>query len=106
MKDLMGIMKQVREMQSRMQKVQNELAGMEIEGVAGAGLVKVVLNGKGDMKAIAIDPSLLKPEEKEIVEDLILAAAQDAKLRLEAAVQAKLQEFGPGLTLPGGQGLF
>lgn len=106
MKDLMGIMKQVRDMQARMQKVQSELSQMEVTGEAGAGLVKVVLTGKGDLKAVSIDPSLMKPEEKDMLEDLILAAVHDARQRLETTVQAKLQEFGAGLALPGGQNLF
>ena len=73
MKDLMGMMKQVKDMQERMQRVQEELAAIEVDGTAGGGLVTATLNGKGDMKRVHIDPSLMKPEEAEIVEDLIVA---------------------------------
>jgi DNA-binding YbaB/EbfC family protein len=76
MKDLMGVMKQLGEMQSRMQRMQEELAQMEIDGQAGGGLVKVVLGGKGDLKKLSIDPSLMKPGETEILEDLVVAAAR------------------------------
>jgi DNA-binding YbaB/EbfC family protein len=106
MKDLMGVMKQVGEMQARMQKMQEELGALEIEGQAGAGLVKATLSGKGDVKRLHIDPSLMKPEEVEILEDLIVAAAQDAKAKLEAQLQAKMQEITGGLPLPPGLKLF
>jgi DNA-binding YbaB/EbfC family protein len=106
MKDLMGVMKQVGEMQARMQKIQEELALLEIEGQAGAGLVKTTINGKGEMRRIHIDPSLLKPEEAEILEDLVVAAAQDAKSKLDAQLQAKMQEMTGGIPLPPGLKLF
>jgi len=106
MKDLMGVMKQVGEMQARMQKMQEELGALEIEGQAGAGLVKVTLSGKGEMRKVAIDPSLMKPEEAEILEDLIVAAAQDAKAKLGTQLQAKMQEMTGGLPLPPGLKLF
>ena len=102
MKDLMGMMKQAQQLQSRMQKLQEELAAMEIEGRSGGGLVTVMLNGKGEMGKIRIDPSLMKPEETEILEDLIIAAAQDAKSKVEAAMQGKMQEVTGGLPLPPG----
>lgn len=102
MRDIMGMMKQVQEMQSRMQAMQAELAEMEITGVSGGGLVSVTLTGKGDMKAIKIDPSLLKPDEAEIVEDLIIAATGDAKARVESAMQEKMQEVTGGLPIPPG----
>lgn len=106
MKDLMGMMKQVRDMQSRMQEVQDELASMTIEGESGGGLVKVGLNGKGEMRSISVDPSLLAPSEKEILEDLILAASQDARTKADSALQAKMQELSGGLQLPPGMKLF
>jgi DNA-binding YbaB/EbfC family protein len=106
MKDLMGMMKQVKDMQERMQKVQEELAAVEVEGKAGAGLVTLVMNGKGEVKRVRIDPSLLKPEEAEIVEDLIVAASADAKTKVEAAIQAKMAEVTGGLPLPPGLKLF
>jgi nucleoid-associated protein EbfC len=106
MKNLMGVMKQMGEMQTRMQKMQEDLAGMEIEGQSGAGLVKVVLTGKGDMKRISIDPSLMKSDEAEILEDLVVAATADAKSKLEVQLQEKMQEMTGGLPLPPGLKLF
>jgi DNA-binding YbaB/EbfC family protein len=106
MKDLVGVMKQVGEMQARMQKMQEELAALEIEGQAGAGLVKVTLSGKGEMKRLKIDRSLMKPDESEILEDLVVAAAQDAKAKLDQHLQAKMQEMTGGLPLPPGLKLF
>jgi nucleoid-associated protein EbfC len=106
MKDLMGVMKQLGEMQSRMSKMQEELAQMEIDGQAGGGLVKVVLGGKGDLKKLSIDPSLMKSSEVEILEDLVVAAAQEAKGKLEAQLQAKMQEMTGGLPIPPGMKLF
>ena len=104
--DLMKMMKQAQEIQGRMQQMQEDLAGLEVEGQSGAGLVKVTLNGKFEARAIKIDPSLIKPDEREILEDLILAAFQDAKSKAEAAVQAKMQELTGGLQLPPGLKLF
>lgn len=106
MKDLMGMMKQVRDVQARMEQMQTELAAMEIEGQAGAGLVKCTLNGKGELKRLRIDPSLLKPEEAEIVEDLVVAAVTDARTRTEGVMQKKMQEVTGGLPLPPGMKLF
>lgn len=102
MKDLMKLMKQAGEIQGRMQKLQEDLAAMEVEGHSGAGLVTVKLNGKMEARGIKIDPSLIKPEEAEMLEDLILAAFQDAKSKAEAAVQAKMQEITGGLQIPPG----
>ena len=102
MKDLMGMMKQVQDMQAKMQQMQQELADMEIAGQSGAGMVTVTLNGKGEMRGLKIDPSLLKPDEAEIVEDLILAAAQDAKAKVDAASQEKMQQVAGGLPIPPG----
>lgn len=106
MKDLMGMMKQVKDMQERMQRLQDELASMEVTGLAGGGLVSVTLNGKGDFQRVKIDPSLMKPEEAEIVEDLIIAAAADAKAKVEASLQEKMSEMTGGLPLPPGLKLF
>jgi len=106
MRDLMGLMKQAQELQARVQKMQEELANLEIEGQAGAGLVCVTLNGKGEMRRLKIDPSLMKPEETEILEDLIVAGFQDAKSKVEQAVQSKMQEVTGGLPLPPGLKLF
>jgi nucleoid-associated protein EbfC len=106
MKDLMKMMKQAQEIQGRMQQLQDDLADLEVEGQSGAGLVIVKLNGKGDARSIKLDQSLIKPEETEILEDLIVAALQDAKSKVEAAVQAKMQEITGGLALPPGLKLF
>jgi DNA-binding YbaB/EbfC family protein len=106
MKDIMGMMKQVGQMQARMQKMQEELAATEIEGQSGAGLVRITLNGKGDMKKISIDPSLVKPGEGEILEDLVLAANQDARAKLETMMASKMAEVTGGLPLPPGLKLF
>jgi nucleoid-associated protein EbfC len=106
MKDLMGVMKQAQQLQAQMQKMQEQLAAMEIDGQAGAGLVKVTLNGKGEMRRLKIDPSLMKPDETEILEDLVVAACNDAKSKVEAAAQAKVQEIAGGLALPPGLKLF
>jgi hypothetical protein len=104
--DLMKMMKQAQEIQGRMQKMQEDLAGLEVEGQSGGGLVKVTLNGKFEARAIKIDPSLIKPDEREILEDLILAAFQDAKSKAEAAAQAKMEELTGDLQLPPGLKLF
>ena len=106
MKDLMKLMKQAGEILGRMQKMQEDLAALEVEGQSGAGLVTVTLNGKMEARAIKIDPSLIKPGEGEMLEDLILAAFQDAKGKAESAVQAKMQEVTGGLQLPPGLKLF
>ncbi len=106
MKDLMGMMKQVKDMQERMQRLQEELGAIEVTGAAGGGLVSVTLSGKGDMKSVKIDPSLMKPEEAEIVEDLIVAATGDAKAKVEARLAEKMAEVTGGLPLPPGMKLF
>ncbi|HJZ32573.1 MAG TPA: YbaB/EbfC family nucleoid-associated protein [Hyphomicrobiaceae bacterium] len=106
MKDLMKMMKQAQEIQGRMQQLQTDLANLEVEGQSGAGLVKVTLNGRGDARGVKIDPSLVKPEDTEMLEDLIVAALQDAKSKVEAAAQAKMQEITGGLALPPGLKLF
>ncbi len=106
MKDLMGMMKQVSQMQARLKDVQEELARAEIDGQSGGGLVKVTVDGKGEVKAIRIDPSLMKPDEPEILEDLIVAAASDARSKADSAMQAKMSEVTGGLPLPPGMKLF
>jgi DNA-binding YbaB/EbfC family protein len=106
MKDLMKMMKQAQEIQGRMQQMQEDLANLLVEGQSGGGLVKVTLNGKMEARAVKIDPSLLKPEDAEMVEDLILAAFQDAKGKAELALQEKMREVTGGLPLPPGLKLF
>ncbi|MEL6299962.1 MAG: YbaB/EbfC family nucleoid-associated protein [Pseudomonadota bacterium] len=106
MRDIMGMMGKVKEMQERMQAMQEELAAAEIEGAAGGGMVSVTTTGKGDMKSVRIDPSLLKPDEAEIVEDLVVAAVNDAKSKAEAQMQERMAEITGGLPLPPGMKLF
>ena len=100
--DIMGIMKKAQEMQSKLAETQEELSRIEVEGQSGGGLVKVTLTAKGDMKAIKLDPSLLKPEEAEMAEDLIVAAFADAKGKAERAAAEKMQSLTAGLPLPPG----
>lgn len=102
MKNLGQLMKQAQEMQDKMAEMQDSLVSIEIEGVAGAGLVKVTLNGKGEMRRLHIDPTLANPDEAEILEDLIVAAHNDAKGKIEARVQEETQKLMGGLPLPPG----
>ena len=106
MRDLMGIMKQAQAMQQKMQDVQAELDTIEVEGSSGGGVVTVKMTAKGQMKAVSIDPSLLNADEKEIVEDLIVAAANDARVKAERTMQERLEEVTKGLPLPPGLKLF
>jgi nucleoid-associated protein EbfC len=106
MKNIMGMMKQAQELQSKMAELQAELEAMEVEGVAGGGLVKVTLSGKGTMARLSIDPSLAKPEEVEILEDLVVAAHNDAKQKAEKTMAEKMQALTAGLPLPPGLKLF
>jgi DNA-binding YbaB/EbfC family protein len=106
MKDLMGMMKKVGEMQARMKEMQDELTRAEIDGQSGGGLVHVTLDGKGEVKRVRIDPSLMKADEVEILEDLIVAAAADARTKADAQMQAKMAEVTGGLPLPPGMKLF
>jgi len=102
MRDIMGMMKQVQDMQAKMQQMQQTLADMEVIGQSGAGMVTVTLNGKGEMRGIKIDPSLMKPDEAEIVEDLIIAATQDAKTKVDQTAQDKMKDITGGLPIPPG----
>ena len=104
MRDLMGMMKKAQELQSKMAEMQAELEDLEVEGLSGAGMVTVKLNGKGAMRGLTIDPSLIKPEEAEILEDLIVAAHNDAKQKVETAMQDKMKEITGGRPLPPGMG--
>jgi nucleoid-associated protein EbfC len=106
MKDLLGMMGKVREMQARMETLQGELAALTIEGQAGGGLVKATMTGKGDLSRVAIDPSLMKPEDVGIVEDLVVAAVGVAKSKVEALIQSKMAELTGGLPIPPGLKLF
>lgn len=105
MRDFTGMMKQARELQSRMQEMQEQIAAIEVTGTAGGGLVAVTLVGNGIMKAVKIDPSLAKPDEAEILEDLLLAAHNDARAKLETKTAELTQEATGGLPLPPGMKL-
>ena len=102
MRDLMGLMKQAQQLQQKMQELQAELETQEVEGAAGGGLVRVRLTAKGEMRGLGIDPSLVKPDESEILEDLIVAAHNDARVKAEALMQDKMQAITGGLPLPPG----
>ena len=101
MKNLGNMLKEAQKLQSKMAEMQAKLAETEIWGSAGAGLVNVTLNGKGEMRALKIDPSLAEPGEIEVLEDLIVAAFNDAKARLEAHVQEEMGKLTGGMNLPG-----
>jgi DNA-binding YbaB/EbfC family protein len=96
------MMKQAQQLQSKMAEMQSELENKEIEGVAGAGMVRVTLNGKGVMRGIQIDPDLLQPSENGVLEDLILAAHNDAKAKVEQAMADEMASLTGGLPLPPG----
>jgi DNA-binding YbaB/EbfC family protein len=106
MADFFGMMKQAAELKSKMEAMQAELDQIEVEGVSGGGLVFVKLSAKGDMKSVKIDPSLIKPQESEIMEDLIVAAHADARRKLEGVMQEKMKSLTGGLPLPPGLKLF
>ena len=106
MRDLMGMMSQVKQLQEKMQQLQDELETTEVSGTSGGGLVTVTLTAKGAMKKVEIDSSLLKPDEKEIVEDLITAAHADARAKADRLVQEKASALTGGLPLPPGMKLF
>ena len=105
MKDLMGLMKQAQAMQSKMAEAQASLEALEVEGQAGGDLVKVTLSAKGALKHIALDDSLLKVEDKEILEDLIVTAHEDARRKAERLAEDKMRDVTAGLPLPPGMKL-
>lgn len=105
MKDLGDMMKQAAGLQAKMQEIQVKIAEMEVEGAAGGGMVKVTLNGKGYAKAVAIERTLMKPEDGEILEDLLAAAINDAKSKLEARAADEMKKLTAGLPLPPGMKL-
>lgn len=106
MKNFSNMMKQAQEMQGRIQEMQGQLDKLEVKGTSGAGLVTVILNGKGGMTGLDIDPSLVKPDEAEILEDLIVAAHNDAKMKMEAMLQDKMKDLTGDLPIPPGMKLF
>jgi nucleoid-associated protein EbfC len=103
--DFMGMMKQAAQMQAKMQELQAELDTALVEGTAGGGLVTVTLSAKGDLKGVKLDDTLLKPDEKEILEDLLVTAHADARRKAEAVMQEKMSSITGGLKLPGGMKL-
>jgi len=106
MADFLGLMKQAAELKSKMEAMQAELDQMEVEGTSGGGLVTVKLSGKGEVKGVKIDDTLMQPSEKEILEDLIVAAHADARRKAETLLQEKMQSVAGGLPLPPGMKLF
>jgi len=105
MRDIMGLMSKAKEMQEKMQAMQAEMETLTAEGTAGGGMVAVTLNGKGAMQGLKIDPSMFKEDDVEILEDLILAAHNDAKGKIEAIIAEKTRELTAGLPIPPGMKL-
>ncbi len=105
MKNLGQMMKQAQQMQAKMAELQEQLAAAEMTGVAGGGMVQVTMNGKGELRGVKIDPALANPQDIEVLEDLIVAAAQDAKSKVEAYVAEEMQKLTGGLSLPPGMSL-
>jgi DNA-binding YbaB/EbfC family protein len=104
--DFLGLMKQAADLKSKMEAMQAELDQIEVEGSSGGGLVTVKLSGKGEMRRVEIDDSLIKREEKEILEDLIVAAYADARRKAETTLQEKMKAVTGDLPLPPGLKLF
>jgi DNA-binding YbaB/EbfC family protein len=102
MKNLGNMLKQAQQMQTRMAEMQAKLDATTVDGAAGAGMVQVTLTGKGDLKRVSIDPSLLVADEREVLEDLLVAAHADAKQKVEAMMAEEMQKATAGLNLPGG----
>ena len=105
MRDIMGMMGKVKEMQAKMEQMQAEIAELTAEGKAGGGLVAVVISGKGELKSLKIDPSLFKEDDVEILEDLIVAAHKDGKDKAEAITAEKTRALTAGLPIPPGMKL-
>lgn len=104
MADFLGMMKQAAQLQSKMQEMQEQLGNVEVEGISGGGLVAVRMTAKMEVKGIKIDPSLMKPEEREVLEDLLVTAHGDARRKAETAMQEKMMTLTGGLGLPPGFG--
>lgn len=105
MKNLAGMLKQAQQMQQKMADMQAALESAEVDGTAGGGMVTVTLSGKGEMRRIKIDPSILNPDDAEVIEDLILAAHKDAKAQAEARAAEEMKKVTGGLDLPPGMSL-
>ncbi len=104
MADFLGMMKQAAQLQSKMKEMQDQLEHIEVEGVSGGGLVSVRMTAKMEVKGISIDPSLMKSDEREVLEDLLVTAHNDARRKAEVAMQEKMQSLTGGLGLPPGLG--
>ncbi len=102
MKNLGQMMKQAQEMQTKMTEMQDNLSELEVTGSSGGGMVEYTLSGKNEARRLKIDPSLLSPNNAEMLEDLIIAAANDARSKVESKVQEKMSELTGGLQLPSG----
>jgi DNA-binding YbaB/EbfC family protein len=105
MADFLGMMKQAAQLQSKMKEMQDQLDHIEVEGISGGGLISVRMTAKMEVKSVKIDPSLMKADEHEILEDLLVTAMGDARRKAEAAMQEKMQALTGGLSLPPGLGL-
>ncbi len=105
MKNLAGLMKQASQMQKKMEEMQARLESLDVEGSAGAGMVSVTLNGKGDLKSVRIDPKLADPNETEMLQDLIVAAHAEARRKTQAMAAEEMQKLTGGLELPPGMKL-
>src|ERR1700683_587387 len=106
MADFLGLMKQATELKSKMEAMQAELDRIEVEGTAGGGLITLKLSGKGEVKAAHVDESLLKPDQREIIEDLLVAAHADARRKLEVLLQDRMQALTRGVAPPPGRQMF
>ena len=106
MADFLGMMKQAAQLQTKMKELQDELDRTQVEGTAGGGMVTVMLSAKGEMRGVKLDDSLIKPAEKEILEDLLVAAHADARRKAEEVMQDKMKGLTGGLSLPPGLKLF
>lgn len=102
MKNLGNMLKQAQQMQTRMQEMQAKLEAAEVEGSAGAGMVKVTLTGKGDLRRVSIDPGLMTADDREVLEDLLIAAHADARQKVEATMADAMKDATAGLSLPPG----
>ena len=102
MKNIGQLMKQAQAMQQKMAEMQAQLEAVEVSGLAGGGVIAVTMNGKGDVKQVKIDKSLVDPEEVEVLEDLIVAAFNDARRKVSAHAEQEMQKLTGGLQLPGG----
>ena len=106
MADFFGLMKQAAELKSKMEAMQAELDRIEVEGTAGGGMLTLTLSGKGEVRGVKLDDSLLRPDQKDIIQDLIVAAHADARRKLEVLLQERMQALTGGLPLPPGLKLF